>query len=239
MGYGSLPQTCHWVESPRLHHTRLRRLCCWTRRRPGLQQLPQVRRPMDSRRYSCLLANAAQYHGESNDSAVQPQNLGNLYSGSSPPDSREGAVSSPSPSSQAHCIGPWWHGMPSGGDGYHHSPALCPSSCGCCTSIRSSGNPLIGNVAGSRDEVSQDCEAHPQVILILPLQEQLNSTVGRYQRHPVSLLKRTSICVNEERFSCNTKLKKYKVHPRKKKRKKKKEKGPPGKKKKKKKKKKK
>ena len=27
----------------------------------------------------------------------------------------------------------------SGGDGYHHSPALCSSSCGCCTSIRSSG----------------------------------------------------------------------------------------------------
>merc|ERR1712107_358518 len=84
-----------------------------------------------------------------------------LHSGSSSPDSREGSVSSPSPSSQAHCIGPWWHGMPSGGDGYHHSPALCPCSCGCSSSIRSSGNPLIGNVAGSRNEVSQDCEAHP------------------------------------------------------------------------------
>merc|ERR1711972_934086 len=80
-------------------------------------------------------------------------------------DSRQGAVSPTSPSSQAHCIGPWWHGMPSGGDGYHHSPALCSSSCGCSSSIWSSGNPLIGNVAGSRDEVSQDCEAHPQVIL--------------------------------------------------------------------------
>ena len=68
-------------------------------------------------------------------------------------------------------------------------------------------------MAGSRDEVSQDCEAHPQVILIRPHQEQLNSTVGRYQQHSVLLLKGTSICVNEEPFSCNTKLKKYKVHP--------------------------
>merc|ERR1712217_607235 len=52
-------------------------------------------------------------------------------------------------------------------------------------------------VAGSRNEVSQDCEAHPQVISIRH-QEQLNSTVGKYQRHSVLLLKGTSICVNEE-----------------------------------------
>merc|ERR1712173_191296 len=114
-----------------------------------------------------------------------------LHSGSSPPDSREGAVSSPSPSSQAHCIGARWHGMPSGGNGYYHSPALCSSSCG-CSSIWSSGNPLIGNVAGSRDEVSQDCKAHPQVILT-PHQEHSNSTVGRYQRYSVLLLKGTSV----------------------------------------------
>ena len=54
------------------------------------------------------------------------------------------------------------------------------------------GNPLIGNVAGSRNEVSQDCEAHPQVILT-PHQEHSNSTVGRYQRHSVLLLKGTSV----------------------------------------------
>ena len=54
-------------------------------------------------------------------------------------------------------------------------------------------------MAGSRDEISQDCEAHPQVIPIRH-QEQLNSTVGRYQQHPVLLLKGTSLRVNEKLF---------------------------------------
>merc|ERR1712032_594682 len=72
--------------------------------------------------------------------------------------------SAPPPTSEADCPCPWRHGLPAGGNGHHHPAALCASASGCGAPVWSFGNSLISYVVSSRNEVSQACEAHPQVI---------------------------------------------------------------------------
>merc|ERR1711971_1056427 len=105
-------------------------------------------------------------HREPHNSAVQPQDSWHLNPGCPAPGGWQGPVLAPPPSLKADCPCSGRHGLLAGGNGYHHPPALCASACGCGASVWSFGNSLISYVGSSRNEVSQACEAHPQVNLL-------------------------------------------------------------------------